>query len=142
VRPDKPYALRGRLGGVELERLQAALRAHARGLCCAEAAVELLIGHRVWLRRRDFTAVFVETGVVVAGGVPAASIGWPAAIDALDAGALPGSGGEQRVLRIGASLSAGILLDLGGAVTGLDETNIGLVAQAIRHANGHRPVGL
>jgi hypothetical protein len=138
VRPDKPFAPSGRLSGVELERLQAALRAHARGLYCAEAAVELLIGHRGWLRRMDFTAVFVE-GVGLAGGVPAASIGWPAAIDALDAGALPGSGGEQRVLRIGASLSAGILLDLGSAVSGLDETNIGLVTQAIWHANGRRP---
>jgi hypothetical protein len=39
--------------------LTAALRAHAAGLLCAQAAVELLIGHAVWLRRSGFVDRFV-----------------------------------------------------------------------------------
>ena len=35
-----------------LDDLAAALRAWAKGLFSAEAAVELLIGHRSWLHRR------------------------------------------------------------------------------------------
>src|SRR5258706_11397788 len=50
------------------------MRAWAKGVLCAEAAVELLIGHRWWLCRKDFARVAVEpgrnifTGTVVAAG--------------------------------------------------------------------------
>jgi hypothetical protein len=37
-----------------IEGFAAALRAHAAGMYCAEAAVELLIGYAAWLRRSDF----------------------------------------------------------------------------------------
>ena len=45
------YVLRFDAG---IEDLAAALRAHADGLYCAQAAAELLIGHRVWLGRAEF----------------------------------------------------------------------------------------
>ena len=67
-----------------------------------------------------------------------AFLDWTAVMAALDAGRLPCSGGEERVLRIAASLAEGIPVDLGEALSGLDEANIVLVAEAVVHANGHR----
>jgi hypothetical protein len=40
-----------------LEDLVAALRVWAKGLFSAEAAIELLIGHRLWLYRDDFREI-------------------------------------------------------------------------------------
>jgi hypothetical protein len=40
------------------------------------------------------------------------------------------------VLRIAASLAAGAAVDLGDALTGLDEANLTLVAQAVLRAGG------
>ena len=42
--------------------MRAGLRAHARGLYCGQAAVELLIGHDRWLGREDFVGRFVQVG--------------------------------------------------------------------------------
>jgi hypothetical protein len=38
--------------------IAAGLRAHAQGLCCLEAAAELLIA-QTWLHRDDFTSRFI-----------------------------------------------------------------------------------
>ena len=67
-----------------------------------------------------------------------ASIDWPAAITALDTGNLPCSGGEQRMLRLAASLADGIPVDLRDTLTGLDNHNISLVIAAVLHASGKR----
>ncbi|MBV9448850.1 MAG: hypothetical protein JO345_23425 [Streptosporangiaceae bacterium] len=67
-----------------------------------------------------------------------ARVGWKAVVAALEAGRLSCSGSEAGVLRIAASIAEGIGVDLAEAVTGLDETNIVLVARAVLHANGHR----
>jgi hypothetical protein len=48
-------------------RLAAALRAHAQGLYCPEAAAELLISQS-WLHRADFTSQFVRIQHGLAGG--------------------------------------------------------------------------
>jgi hypothetical protein len=120
--------------------LPAALRAHARGLFAAEAAADLLAAHRSWLHRGDFTGRFVEVGRSH-GGTAMAAVDWPAAVAALQAGDLPCSGGEHRILRLAASLAAGIPVDLREALTGLDQTNTELVAAAVRHAAGHRLTG-
>jgi hypothetical protein len=98
------------------------------------AAVELLIAHAVWLGRNDFVDRFVDT----AGDL--AWVRWRAAAKALDVGRLPCSGSEAQVLRIAASLAAGVGVDLGEAVTGLDEDNIGLIAVAVLRANGRGDV--
>jgi hypothetical protein len=65
-----------------------------------------------------------------------AALDWPATIAALDTGDLPCSGGEQRVLRLAASLADGVPVDLRDALTGLDQHNINLVVASILHASG------
>jgi hypothetical protein len=64
-----------------------------------------------------------------------AVIDWPAVVTALGT-SLPCSGGEQRMLRITASLADGIPVDLRDTLTGLDDRNIQLLIAAIRRASG------
>ena len=118
--------------------LAAALRVWAKGLFSAEAAVELLIGHGSWLYREDFLDIAVESGRGITSGAVMAVVDWEAAVAALEAGVLPCSGGEGRVLRIAASIGEGVPVDLREAVTGLDENNAVLAAAAVLHAAGRR----
>ena len=118
--------------------LNAALRAHAQGLHCLEAAAELLINHASWLRRDDFLRRFVHTTSGLIDATPMAAINWPEAIAALDQGRLPCSSGEARMLRLIASLAHGIPVDLNDALTSLDESNAELVSHAVMHAAGCR----
>ncbi|MGH3260275.1 MAG: hypothetical protein ACRDOU_33560, partial [Streptosporangiaceae bacterium] len=111
------------------------LRAWASGIYPDEAGVELLIGHGVFLHRADFTSGFIT---IPGNGAALAAIDWPAAIAALD-DSLPCSGGENRMLRLAASLAAGIPVNLRDALTGIDGHGIQLVINAVRHASGHRP---
>ena len=85
--------------------LQAALRACAAGLYPLEAGVDLLIAHAWLLDRSDFRDRFVHHGISI---TDMAEIDWAAAINALDTGELPCSGGEGRILRLAASLASGI----------------------------------
>jgi hypothetical protein len=110
------------------------VRAWAKGLLCLEAAAELLIGHRSWLSREDFLAVAVESGRDLA------AVDFVAAACALEAGVLPCSGSESQVLRVAASIAAGVPVDLREALTGLDAGNVVLAARAICHAAGYRAV--
>jgi hypothetical protein len=119
------------------EHLAAAIRAGADGLCALEAACELLIGTG-WLHRDDFTR-FIRTETLDASGTEVAEIDWQAAITSRDAGQLPCSGGENRVLRLAASIAAGIPVNLNHALSGLDHASTALVVRAVRHANGTRP---
>jgi hypothetical protein len=121
-----------------IEDLVDALRAHAAGLSCAVAAVELLVVHAVWLRRNDFVDRFVGATEDLVGGTVLAWVDWRVVAAALEEGGLPCSDTEAQVLRIAASLAEGIPVDLGEAVTGLDEVTIGLVAAAVVRANGRR----
>ena len=114
-----------------------------QGLCLVtvlflevEAAAELLISQS-WLHRADFTSQFVYVGRGPAGEPEMATIDWPAAITALGA-SLPCSGGEQRMLRITASLADGIPVDLQDTLTGLDDRNVQLLITAVLHASGQR----
>ena len=111
--------------------LPAALRAAADGLYTLEAATGLIIAHASWLARSDF-APFIHHGAGTA------AIDWEAAISALNAGGLPSSGGERRVLRLAASLACDIPVSLGEAVTGIDDRNVGLLVEAVLHASGRR----
>jgi hypothetical protein len=120
--------------------LAAALRAQARGLYYLEAAAELLINHASFLRRNDFTEHFTRLATSITDGVTdLAEINWPATLAALDTGDLPCSAGEQRILRLAASIAAGIPVDLREALTGLDHHNIDLVITAMLHSSGRRP---
>jgi len=80
----------------------------------------------------------VEFGQEITGGAVLAAVDFEAAARALEAGVLPCSGGEGPVLRIAASIAGGVPVDLGEAVTGLDENNAVLAAAAVLHAAGCR----
>jgi hypothetical protein len=114
--------------------LPATLRAGADGLYALEAATRLIIAHGTWLARDDFKC-FIHHGTGTA------AIDWEAAIGALDAGRLPSSGGERRMLRPAASLAGQAPASLGDAVTGIDDRNVALLVTAIRHATGRRQSG-
>ena len=111
--------------------LPAALRAGAEGLYALEAATGLIIAHGTWLERDDF-ACFIHHGTRTA------AIDWEAAITALDAGELPSSAGEKRMLRLAASLADHVTVSLGEAVTGIDDRNFTLFIKAVLHAAGQR----
>jgi hypothetical protein len=88
--------------------LAAALRACAAGLYPLEAGVTLLTSSGAFLHRHDFTGRFIEHGTSISDGTAMAAIDWDAAVTALNAGELPCSGGERRILMLAASLAAGI----------------------------------
>jgi hypothetical protein len=111
--------------------LTGALRAGAEGLYAIEAATGLIIAHSTWLERDDF-ACFIHRGAGTA------AIDWESAITALNAGGLPSSAGEKRMLRLAASLADQAHVSLGDAITGIDEHNIGLLIKSVRHASGRR----
>jgi hypothetical protein len=122
---------------VNVNDLAAALRACAAGLYPVEAGTELLIANGTFLHRGDFTSRFIMHGT--SDGIAMAAIDWDAAAIAFAAGGLPCSGGEHRILKISASLAAGIPVSLRETVTGLDEANVSRLLIAIRHASGKRP---
>ena len=80
----------------------------------------------------------MEFGREITGGAVLAAVDFEAAARALEAGMLPCSGGEGRVLRIAASIGGGVPVDLREAVTGLDDNNAVLAAAAVLHAAGSR----
>jgi hypothetical protein len=108
------------------------------GLFSTEAAVELLIGHGSWLCRGDFLEIAVDFGPGIADGAVMAAVDWEAAVAGLEAGRLPCSGGEGRILRLAASIGGGVAVDLRSALSGLDGGNTAGVARAVLHAAGHR----
>ncbi len=118
--------------------LAGAVRAGAAGLYSLEAACELVIGPG-WLHRDDFSS-FVSTVTSITDAVTGlAHIDWQAVISSRDAGLLPCGSGENRILRLAASIAVGIPVDLNDALSGLDQSSIALVVRAVRHANGQRP---
>jgi hypothetical protein len=126
--------------GSAFPSLPAALRACAAGIYPLEAGVGLLISHGSWLGREDFQDQFVHTGISITDGVTnMAEIDWQAAISALDARHLPCSSGEERMLRLAASIAGGIPVSLRDTLTGIDHRNIELVITAVLHAWGQRP---
>jgi hypothetical protein len=119
--------------------LPAALRACADGLYALEASVELLISHARWLDREDFASSFISAGTSITDGTTQmALIDWPAAVTALNAGELPCSSGEKKMLHLAASLADQSPVSLGATITGLDHQNIQLLVRAILHASGRR----
>ena len=119
--------------------LPAALRTHAHGRPACEAAVELMLAGRRWLRRGDYVDGFIRIYPGTAAGADLVAIDWAAAIGPAQTGQPPPSGDEQRILRLSASLVEGIPVDLRDTSTGMDQTNLELVAAAVLHAGGHHP---
>lgn len=118
-------------------QLEQALRACARGILTADAGVGLLIDCGGWLHREDFTSHFIVTATSISDGITQmATVDWPAAITALDSGGLPCSSGERHMLRLSASIAAGIPVSLQDALTGIDNRNARILTTAILQANG------
>lgn len=130
---------------IPLPELRAMLRRWARGIYPGEAAVELLIAHDRWLRRRDFLTrcVFVcdrwdENDPVMAG------LDWSQVAAAVDpAGSIqpgegfPASASEIKVLAVVASLAgAPLRQSLRDLIVGLDVSNTRRVLDAVAHAGG------
>jgi len=117
--------------------LPGALTASAAGIHTLEAAAELIIGCGCWLHREDFTSRFITAEPDTSDlGSMLASIDWEAAVTALDAGELPCSNGERRILRLAASIAAGTPVSLSDALAGIDERNAVLAIQAVARAAG------
>ena len=116
------------------DSIATALRNHAEGSRCLAAAAELLIA-QAWLQRADFTSQFITVHRSPGSGKPMAVINWPAVVTAPDT-SLPCSGGEQRMLKITASLADGIPVDLRDTITGLDDRNVQFLITAILRASG------
>lgn len=116
-------------------QLTTALRTCTKGMYCEEAATELIIAHGAWLRRDDFTRRFVRTQAGLADGITAV-IDWDAAIAALQAGKLPCSSSEAAILHLAASLATATPVTLRHAIIGLDQANLHLIINAVRHAGG------
>ena len=70
-----------------------------------------------------------------------AAIDWDAAITALNAGEIPCSGGERRILLLSASLAGGFPIDLRDAVTGLDNDNTTRLISAGTRLESRRRTG-
>jgi hypothetical protein len=83
----------------------------------------------------------VWVGQAMAGDRVLAVVDWPAAVKALAGGRLACSRSEGCVLRIAASIAAGIPVDLSDCLSTLDKRNVGLVVGAVLHANGGRGAG-
>ena len=115
--------------------LPAALPACAHGIYALEAAAELIIGHATWLGRDDFNRL-IHAGPGSAGMM--AAIDWPAVTAAINAGALPCSSGERKMLELAASLAGQRPVVLGDAIPGLDERNVQVLLKAVLHASGRR----
>ena len=104
-----------------------------------DASRNRLTGHRYRLTRPGFAGEYTDTCPGITDGTAMAAVCWPEAVAALDRGQLSGSGSETRILRLAASLADGIPVDLQGALSNLDDTNLDYVVTAIRHAAGRRP---
>ena len=121
----------------EFYELAEQLCENALGVNADYAAADLIANHAAWLHRRDF-APFIQRGHNDAE--PTAAIGWRAAHTALQHGRLPCSGAEADVLRIAASLGAGVRISLRHVLGNLDHTNIAHVVRAIGLANDTWPI--
>ena len=101
----------------------------------------MLVEHGVWLYRADFRAWFVNEHQPDPNDVydvAVAEVRWAEAVAALSAGKLPCSTSEGHMLRIAASIAAGVPVDLRRCFGSLDGRNLRLVLGAIAHANGYR----
>jgi hypothetical protein len=121
----------------EFYELAEQLCEHALGVNADYAAADLIAKHAVWLHRRDF-APFIQRGRYYAE--PTAAIRWRAAHTALQHGRLPCSGSEADVLRIAASLGAGVRISLRHVLGNFDHNNIAHVVRAIGLANDTWPI--
>jgi hypothetical protein len=128
---------RAQLTGAELAE---ALRYHASGLDAEFAAVNLIIGHGIFLNRSAFRDEFVRVARTYPGCAwpYMARIRWGATVTAINQHRLACSSSEEDILRIACSLGGNIPVRLRRVLGALDDTNIGRVIDAIMLANCSR----
>jgi hypothetical protein len=98
--------------------------------------VKLIISPENFLHRDAFRRI-IRAGTSISTGQPLATIGWDAALRALDAGQMPRASPGQAILRIAASPGdPAIPVRLRTVPGNLDTRNITLVADAITTASG------
>jgi len=118
------------VGDYDEAALAVMLRAGAAGLYTEEAAVELLLGHY----GRQLTtklAAYIEIG----DDDRYAALDWARLSDDLAEGLFFASSGEACLVRLAASLGAGVPVTLRD-VSALDHCNATLALQAIAHSCG------
>jgi hypothetical protein len=113
----------------------------AAGMLAETAAVNLLAEHGTWLSRDTFTSrcIDITAGPGDIPGIPdgaAAGIRWRTAITGLHRHSATGS--EKAVLKIAASIAAGIPVSLHDCLGSLDYPTLRAVLRAIAHANSGR----
>lgn len=115
--------------------LAAQLRDQAKGWLPAEAAVDLLIAHDIWLLEPDFVERCVVQDRHVLDDRPIAYVDWEQVIGLLaDA---EDQSSRVQVLCIAAELAGNLTgRSLTELLLGLDDTNTRLVCDAIAHHNG------
>ncbi|MEH0519410.1 hypothetical protein QBA38_10285 [Streptomyces stelliscabiei] len=124
---------------VDATELADTMTTAADGSPALRAAIGLLIGHGMWIKR-----LAERPGLLLidySGPYPQPyGIDWPKVAQALESKELPASGGELRILALAASLAdTAAPVPLGDAVSGLDATNLDLVLRAVATANGRPP---
>ena len=117
--------------------LDEALRAHADGDLCAEAAAGLLIAGR-WPDRDDFAGRFITMTASPGSGTRVAVVDWPAAAGALGAGAFRARPGNDGCCRSPPAWPRGSRSASGTPPPAWTGRNARLVADAVLHASGHR----
>jgi hypothetical protein len=121
---------------IPVQELTCQLLDTAAGIPADTAAAGLIISHGHFLQRDAFRRT-ITAGTSICTGQPLATIGWDAALHALETGLLPCASSEQAILRIAASLGdPAIPVHLRTVLGNLDTRNITLIATAITTANG------
>ena len=87
---------------IPVDELTGQLLDAADGILADTAAAGLIISHENFLHRDAFRRI-ISTGASISTGQPLATIGWDAALRALDTGQMPCASSEQAILRIAAS---------------------------------------
>ena len=126
-----------RAADLDLVDVESALLRAAVGDYAAEAAVLLLANSGEWLPRLQAAGLIdIALDGDAADGGPWAAVLWGELDQALRTGAVTGSGGELRLLRVAASLADGQAVDLADLTAGLDRAELTLVLAALAHAAG------
>ena len=132
-----------RAADLDLVDLETALLRAAVGDYAAEAAVLLLADSGHWLPELQAAGLVTIALDADADGGPWAAVQWTEVDGALRRGAVGGSGGQLRLLRVAASLAEGQPVDLADLTAGLERRELTLLLAALAHAAGsheHREV--
>jgi len=125
-----------RASDLDLIDVESALLRAAVGDYAVEAAVLLLANSGHWLPRLQAAGLI---SIALDGEVddgPWAAVQWGDLDRALRTGAITGTGGQLRLLRVAASLADGQPVDLSDLTAGVDRAELTLVLAALAHGAG------